>query len=186
MPHATTVMLMRSLASRSTISPIGSVTSIISISAPWPDRSACSASSTVFTCETLAPRARAILPAVVICPSRFPTIRSLIGLPCVAHACACEMTSPEIIDAMTRWKNGIEQHLQPPRILLAADGGCGHHVHLIDEHLLDPVAFELRGEGRENDVGEQGAVEGGQQGSEERRLGKECVSTCSSRWSPYH
>src|SRR3546814_20138117 len=22
--------------------------------------------------------------------------------------------------------------------------------------------------------------------SEERRLGKECVSTCSSRWSPYH
>src|SRR3546814_17133769 len=22
--------------------------------------------------------------------------------------------------------------------------------------------------------------------SEERRVGKECVSTCSSRWSPYH
>src|SRR3546814_19656008 len=22
--------------------------------------------------------------------------------------------------------------------------------------------------------------------SEERRIGKECVSTCSSRWSPYH
>src|SRR3546814_16969113 len=28
----------------------------------------------------------------------------------------------------------------------------------------------------------------GQQGvrSEERRVGKECVSTCRSRWSPYH
>src|SRR3546814_18340839 len=26
----------------------------------------------------------------------------------------------------------------------------------------------------------------GQQRSEERRVGKECVSTCSSRWSPYH
>src|SRR3546814_10065771 len=29
--------------------------------------------------------------------------------------------------------------------------------------------------------------EGRQQGrSEERRVGKECVSTCRSRWSPYH
>src|SRR3546814_5735411 len=31
------------------------------------------------------------------------------------------------------------------------------------------------------------AVFPGQQGrSEERRVGKECVSTCRSRWSPYH
>src|SRR3546814_4491363 len=27
---------------------------------------------------------------------------------------------------------------------------------------------------------------GEQQRSEERRVGKECVSTCRSRWSPYH
>src|SRR3546814_11301800 len=26
----------------------------------------------------------------------------------------------------------------------------------------------------------------GRRRSEERRVGKECVSTCSSRWSPYH
>src|SRR3546814_3613245 len=26
----------------------------------------------------------------------------------------------------------------------------------------------------------------GHQRSEERRVGKECVSTCRSRWSPYH
>src|SRR3546814_12651853 len=26
----------------------------------------------------------------------------------------------------------------------------------------------------------------GQERSEERRVGKECVSTCRSRWSPYH
>src|SRR3546814_14810490 len=26
----------------------------------------------------------------------------------------------------------------------------------------------------------------GEQRSEERRVGKECVSTCRSRWSPYH
>src|SRR3546814_15921960 len=32
-------------------------------------------------------------------------------------------------------------------------------------------------------------IDGGvprQQRSEERRVGKECVSTCRSRWSPYH
>src|SRR3546814_2936937 len=28
--------------------------------------------------------------------------------------------------------------------------------------------------------------ETGQTRSEERRVGKECVSTCRSRWSPYH
>jgi alpha-tubulin suppressor-like RCC1 family protein len=31
-----------------------------------------------------------------------------------------------------------------------------------------------------------GDNEGGQLGSEERRVGKECVRRCRSRWSPYH
>src|SRR3546814_565553 len=31
-----------------------------------------------------------------------------------------------------------------------------------------------------------GSRSGYQVGSEERRVGKECVSTCRSRWSPYH
>src|SRR3546814_11054517 len=30
------------------------------------------------------------------------------------------------------------------------------------------------------------ALLGGEQRPEERRVGKECVSTCRSRWSPYH
>src|SRR3546814_15880475 len=45
------------------------------------------------------------------------------------------------------------------------------------------VAPALRGTGGEK------AVEYGlerQRRSEERRVGKECVSTCRSRWSPYH
>src|SRR3546814_7915668 len=33
---------------------------------------------------------------------------------------------------------------------------------------------------------EQGAVTGCTLRSEERRVGQECVSTCRSRWSPYH
>src|SRR3546814_7096809 len=32
----------------------------------------------------------------------------------------------------------------------------------------------------------QGAGVAADQRSEERRVGKECVSTCRSRWSPYH
>ena len=33
---------------------------------------------------------------------------------------------------------------------------------------------------------EESSGEGGRRRSEERRVGKECVSTCRSRWSPYH
>ena len=29
-------------------------------------------------------------------------------------------------------------------------------------------------------------IQTGELRSEERRVGKECVSTCRSRWSPYH
>src|SRR3546814_8329930 len=35
-------------------------------------------------------------------------------------------------------------------------------------------------------LGGGGAASLGQGRSEERRVGKECVSTCRSRWSPYH
>src|SRR3546814_14055159 len=41
------------------------------------------------------------------------------------------------------------------------------------------IADEVRGGGPER-------VVAGQARSEERRVGKECVSTCRSRWSPYH
>src|SRR3546814_17755138 len=40
-----------------------------------------------------------------------------------------------------------------------------------------------QGEGRQGGGGDLGR---GRRRSEERRVGKECVSTCRSRWSPYH
>src|SRR3546814_2093684 len=40
--------------------------------------------------------------------------------------------------------------------------------------------------GRWFDDKPQIALPRGQRRSEERRVGKECVSTCRSRWSPYH
>src|SRR3546814_1646121 len=40
--------------------------------------------------------------------------------------------------------------------------------------------------GRRAVFGTQGPSAHWRDGSEERRVGKECVSTCRSRWSPYH
>src|SRR3546814_11259064 len=56
-----------------------------------------------------------------------------------------------------------------------------------------PVEFRRSGEGPRSALREQGrqaparrrAAAGGDR-SEERRVGKECVSTCRPRWSPYH
>src|SRR3546814_9641538 len=47
---------------------------------------------------------------------------------------------------------------------------------------------QCHGAGRRNgDVNKQGHPgRGHMDRSEERRVGKECVSTCRSRWSPYH
>src|SRR3546814_2172795 len=44
----------------------------------------------------------------------------------------------------------------------------------------DPVLYEVGRAEPEQRGGEA------QSRSEERRVGKECVSTCRSRWSPYH
>src|SRR3546814_12090164 len=48
-----------------------------------------------------------------------------------------------------------------------------------------PSKFAGWGENRFRDAGFR-AVPGAIVRSEERRVGKECVSTCRSRWSPYH
>src|SRR3546814_1086990 len=47
--------------------------------------------------------------------------------------------------------------------------------HWLEEHFADKFRFE--------DVARE---HGMSIRSEERRVGKECVSTCRSRWSPYH
>src|SRR3546814_19752296 len=57
----------------------------------------------------------------------------------------------------------------------------------IDALLLDNVAVSTNVRGSEIgrvllEFAERSAIER----SEERRVGKECVSTCRSRWSPYH
>src|SRR3546814_14533253 len=66
--------------------------------------------------------------------------------------------------------------------------GVTSRRHLVD---LDPAladaALQIRVGQADGDAQpqRQGALRG-QARSEERRVGKECVSTCRSRWSPYH
>src|SRR3546814_17648007 len=52
------------------------------------------------------------------------------------------------------------------------------------EHNVDWIALSFVQ--RPEDVAEARQLIGGKARSEERRVGKECVSTCRSRWSPYH
>src|SRR3546814_3911195 len=59
---------------------------------------------------------------------------------------------------------------------------CALPILGLFEHAL--CGEELaRGRVRQMGRGDQGF---GRRRSEERRVGKECVSTCRSRWSPYH
>src|SRR3546814_1917777 len=70
-----------------------------------------------------------------------------------------------------------EAVVQPP-----AAGGAGRPrqlgLEIGDEQRHDAVVMGQRQT--------QGRVVGEAQRSEERRVGKECVSTCTSRWSTYH
>src|SRR3546814_3886533 len=53
--------------------------------------------------------------------------------------------------------------------------------------LLDDLGLRRTTHARHRDAGVHGRADAGvEQRSEERRVGKECVSTCRSRWSPYH
>src|SRR3546814_11040235 len=48
------------------------------------------------------------------------------------------------------------------------------------------AALDDMGVGHDNAWRDENAASRAERRSEERRVGKECVSTCRSRWSPYH
>src|SRR3546814_12337220 len=52
--------------------------------------------------------------------------------------------------------------------------------------LLRACAFDRRIDADALDIGTEQVAQDAHRRSEERRVGKECVSTCRSRWSPYH
>src|SRR3546814_13018130 len=100
------------------------------------------------------------------------------------------------LDAGTVKVQGIAQALLDGTLVLAF-----FHVDEVDHDQAAKVAqtqlaghfvggFKVGAHGGFFDVGTAGRSRrvhvDGHQRSEERRVGKECVSTCRSRWSPYH
>src|SRR3546814_17032236 len=102
-----------------------------------------------------------------------------------------DVCSSDLIDdvavARTQLHRAHQHGLRLVEVLLLLDPGIGevvHHIGLLRlqaERMLEvrfgaqPFAGTLQRDTAEIE-----------QRSEERRVGKECVSTCSSRWSPYH
>src|SRR3546814_13167097 len=73
--------------------------------------------------------------------------------------------------------------LRGPATLLYGGGAIGGVVNVLDRKI--PTAVPENGVEAEAEV--RGATGTGERArSEERRVGKECVSTCRSRWSPYN
>ena len=68
------------------------------------------------------------------------------------------------------------------RLVGVDDEGTVARVKALRKTLIDPKIAEYRGRIVKN-TGDGALVEFR---SEERRVGKECVSLCRSRWSPYH
>src|SRR3546814_17370174 len=76
------------------------------------------------------------------------------------------------IMTLRRLLGGLDRRAQGGWQEVEAAGGADAHLALVHQ-----------GIGRQ--VGEL-VLDGGAYRSEERRVGKACVSTCRSRWSPYH
>src|SRR3546814_14784506 len=62
--------------------------------------------------------------------------------------------------------------------LRASRSGTAHRKYGCRRHILAPYVL------LNSNLALQRQLQG--ERSEERRVGKECVSTCRSRWSPYH
>src|SRR3546814_1802357 len=73
-------------------------------------------------------------------------------------------------------------HETPPEVWrLMIDLNAGSIINMA--HAVVPHMMANRF-GKIVNIAAMGGLRGGR--SEERRVGKECVSTCRSRWSPYH
>src|SRR3546814_11626069 len=60
---------------------------------------------------------------------------------------------------------------------------AGAKTDLFNDQSIGDIGSLLVGETRQNNMFQYASPK---MRSEERRVGKECVSTCRSRWSPYH
>src|SRR3546814_19363573 len=104
--------------------------------------------------------------------SFLPPIRTIRWMPVVMQG-ACQIHSLAVKCGFLR--DGIKFQRKKYSIM-AKNATCAKFSHFIPSRLREGL-----GEG----MSKLGAAPE-QARSEERRVGKECVSTCRSRWSPYH
>src|SRR3546814_17944965 len=90
-----------------------------------------------------------------------------------------EVAAVEIVAGPETGWGAHVQHLE--NALVAQRLKIGFDLLHIDFHAVEAGAFG----GRHLAVDHAGILRRGER-SEARRVGKECVSTCRSRWSPYH
>src|SRR3546814_14268122 len=77
--------------------------------------------------------------------------------------------------------------LFPYTTLFRSDGQHARHRHRRQRPLIAPtLLWEGPHRARQHRTFARPQIQPLRRRSEERRVGKECVSTCRSRWSPYH
>src|SRR3546814_9143951 len=86
------------------------------------------------------------------------------------------------------WGRNVDPRVRPQdpakvASAIAPDYALGSHVAALGLAFSSPAMGARFVEGVF--VGEHGSWNRSEPRSEERRVGKECVSTCRSRWSPY-
>src|SRR3546814_19048649 len=87
----------------------------------------------------------------------------------LALACASHSGEPRHVETVIAWLQRLG--------LSAADLECGAQLPSYEPALIALLAGGGAATAAHNNCSGR---------SEERRVGKECVSTCRSRWSPYH
>src|SRR3546814_17672567 len=123
-----------------------------------------------------------------MCPIDQCSTRAYATLPLTTFfRSACRNAEAAGVDTMAvnttprAWRRNHERAQRTKHVRAA----LGLHPQLVAEReneieLWDRYLAETRY------IGEVGLDAGPRFRSEERRVGKECVSTCRSRWSPYH
>src|SRR3546814_6461851 len=97
-----------------------------------------------------------------------------------AFFCFKQKTAYEM--RISDWSSDVCSSDLDDHLRLVLDGQALDFVIVDQALVVDAVlhgVIQLAGGGNAGAVGEVAR-------SEERRVGKECVSTCRSRWSPYH
>src|SRR3546814_21122499 len=82
--------------------------------------------------------------------------------------------------------SGLAAHQLGATVIKAAIERAGIQGETVDEVIMGNVLQAGQGQAPARQAALGAGLPLGVGRSEERRVGKECVSTCRSRWSPYH